>query len=246
MQSLLAESRGDVEKFKMLLEKWFEDTMERATGWYKRYTQYILFIIGFLIAVSFNVETITIAKKLAADPKLAAQVANSASVFIEQQKETGNQLRQLKSQGLDTTEEYAAIKQDYDSLKQKTDTLIATAKALVNNDIKSVNEVLGLGYECDHPRFLADGSVAAWTRRQVHRPRRRVQPLAGTALAAAGRLDRCLELVVTDGAVEDAVADDEQVRAGAAKLPGQLLQPLNRIPVSFLICATAANRVPPP
>ena len=154
LQSLLAESRGDVEKFKMLLEKWFEDTMERATGWYKRYTQYILFIIGFLIAVSFNVETITIAKKLAADPKLAAQVANSAGVFIEQQKETGNQLRQLKSQGRDTTEEYAAIKQDYDSLKQKTDTLIATAKALVNNDIKSVNEVLGLGYECNHPRLL--------------------------------------------------------------------------------------------
>lgn len=154
LQSLLAESRGDVEKFRILLEKWFEDTMERATGWYKRYTQYILFIIGFFIAVSFNVDTVVIAKKLAADPKLAAQVANSASVFIEQQKESGNQLRQLKSQGLDTTEEYTAIKQEYDSLKQKTDTLIATAKALVNNDIKSVNEVLGLGYECGHPRLL--------------------------------------------------------------------------------------------
>ena len=154
LQSLLSESQGDIEKFKFLLEKWFNDTMERATGWYKRYTQYILFIVGFFIAVSFNVDTIIIAKKLASDPELAANVANRAGVFLEQQKEAGNQLRQLQSQGLDTTAEFAVVKSEYDSLKQRTDTLMASAKALVNNDISSVNQVLGLGYECTHPRLL--------------------------------------------------------------------------------------------
>lgn len=154
LQSLLSESQGDIEKFKFLLEKWFNDTMERATGWYKRYTQYILFIVGFFIAVSFNVDTIIIAKKLASDPELAANIADRAGVFLEQQKESGNQLRQLQNQGLDTTAEFAAVKSEYDSLKQRTDTLMASAKALVNNDISSVNQVLGLGYECNHPRLL--------------------------------------------------------------------------------------------
>jgi hypothetical protein len=44
--SILYESENDIKLFKAKLEKWYNDTMERATGWYKRYTQVILFVIG--------------------------------------------------------------------------------------------------------------------------------------------------------------------------------------------------------
>lgn len=151
LQSLLSESQGDIEKFKLLLENWFEDTMQRATGWYKRYTQYILFIIGFLIAISFNVDTIAIAKKLSSNPKLASQVANNASVFLEQQKQTGNQLRLLQSNRSDTSKDY---QDKYDSLKKRSEELVTSAKTLVDGEINNTNEVLGLGYKCDHLKLL--------------------------------------------------------------------------------------------
>ncbi len=60
LRSLWQESGADVGTFKVKLEQWFDDTMQRATGWYKRYTQFVLFIIGMVMAVVFNVDTIAI------------------------------------------------------------------------------------------------------------------------------------------------------------------------------------------
>src|SRR4030095_4532225 len=152
LQSLLADSKGELEKFKGLLENWFDDTMLRATGWYKRYTQYILFIIGFLIAVSFNVDTIAIARKLSTNPKLASQIANDATAFVEQQKkDAGDRLKQLQDRGDDTSAQYNSVKKDYDSLKKRTEDLTSSAKTFVNDNIRNANEVLGLGYRCNHP-----------------------------------------------------------------------------------------------
>jgi hypothetical protein len=48
LQSLLTEARGDLSKFRALLEKWFNETMERASGWYKRYVQLTLFTHRFV------------------------------------------------------------------------------------------------------------------------------------------------------------------------------------------------------
>lgn len=45
--------------------------MDRATGWYKRQAQKILMVIGLVLAISFNVDTIAIVSKLSKDPKAA-------------------------------------------------------------------------------------------------------------------------------------------------------------------------------
>ena len=86
LQSLLSESKGDIEKFKLLLENWFDDTMQRATGWYKRYTQYILVIIGFILAYTFNVDCIAIAKILSKDEKARDQIVEMAVKSTEKYK----------------------------------------------------------------------------------------------------------------------------------------------------------------
>ena len=64
LQSLLNDSNYDLVKFKILLEDWYNNTMDRATGWFKRSVRVVLIIIGFGIAIVFNVDSLAIIKKL--------------------------------------------------------------------------------------------------------------------------------------------------------------------------------------
>lgn len=54
-------AEGDLKKLQKNLENWYDSGMDRVSGWYKRSTQWIVFWIGLLVAMVFNVNTITIA-----------------------------------------------------------------------------------------------------------------------------------------------------------------------------------------
>jgi len=54
----------DVEKFRGSLESWFNSTMDRVSGWYKRRSQLIVFTLGFLAAGAMNVNSVSIANDL--------------------------------------------------------------------------------------------------------------------------------------------------------------------------------------
>ena len=57
-------AEGDLKKVQANLEAWYDSGMDRVSGWYKRSTQWIVFWIGLAVAVTFNVNTITIADYL--------------------------------------------------------------------------------------------------------------------------------------------------------------------------------------
>jgi hypothetical protein len=61
------DARGDLDKVRANLEGWFDSSMDRVSGWYKRRTQMWLFVIGAVLATSLNVNAITIANHLWAD-----------------------------------------------------------------------------------------------------------------------------------------------------------------------------------
>jgi hypothetical protein len=63
------------------VEQWFDDTMDRASGWYKRHTQLWLGIVGFAVALMLNVDTITIATTLWRDPTLRQNVVEQAQKY---------------------------------------------------------------------------------------------------------------------------------------------------------------------
>lgn len=92
LKSLWADAQGDVEKFRKLLESWFNDTMDHASGSYKRKTQLFLFLIGLCLAAIFNIDTIAITKKLSGNSALAKQLADNASVYMETHKELEGKL----------------------------------------------------------------------------------------------------------------------------------------------------------
>ena len=57
-------AQGDLNKAKANIEAWYDSSMDRVSGWYKRTTHWILFVSGIIIAVGLNINTITIADYL--------------------------------------------------------------------------------------------------------------------------------------------------------------------------------------
>lgn len=90
LKMLWGYSSGDIEKFKSYLEAWFDKTNERAAGWYKRKVQMFLFLLGLILAVSFNVDSIEIAKKLSTDEALRTHTVNKAIEKDKLQNKSGS------------------------------------------------------------------------------------------------------------------------------------------------------------
>jgi hypothetical protein len=69
--------------FQRNVENWYNDGMDRVSGWYKRYTQRVLLVIGFIIAVSFNVSTARVAQTLWFDKDTRQAMANAADEYVK-------------------------------------------------------------------------------------------------------------------------------------------------------------------
>jgi hypothetical protein len=65
---LLAEACGDIEKFRVGVEQWFNDWMDRLSGVYKRYAKRILLLLAIIVTLAFNVNSLLIARTLWRDP----------------------------------------------------------------------------------------------------------------------------------------------------------------------------------
>jgi hypothetical protein len=57
MQDAVDRANGDLAQAQKNLENWFNSAMDRVTGWYKRRTQLILFLLGLGAAVFLNLDT---------------------------------------------------------------------------------------------------------------------------------------------------------------------------------------------
>ncbi len=87
MYALALNAKGDLKAFHTSLENWYNDSMDRASGWYKRYTQKILLIIGLLLAVSFNVNSLHVAQTLWFDRDTRLAMVNAADEYAKNHKD---------------------------------------------------------------------------------------------------------------------------------------------------------------
>jgi hypothetical protein len=55
---------GNLERARQNVEAWFDSGMDRVSGWYKRETQLILFVIAVVITVTVNANSLVIAEQL--------------------------------------------------------------------------------------------------------------------------------------------------------------------------------------
>lgn len=82
---LWEESGGDADRFRQHVETWFNDSMERVSGWYKRRTQIFLLLWAAVLTVGTNADTLVIARALWRDPALRAAVVASAERYVAEQ-----------------------------------------------------------------------------------------------------------------------------------------------------------------
>jgi len=75
---LIREAEGDLDRLRSSIEHWYDEQMSHVTGWYKRWAQWRLFIVGGLLAVVANVSTIAVAQSLYVDQPIRQAVVAQA------------------------------------------------------------------------------------------------------------------------------------------------------------------------
>lgn len=124
LNQLLRQANYNLDLFKVEIEKWYNNVMDRASGWYKRRTQQILLFMGLGIAVLFNADTFSIYERLSSDPENLRQVVALAENYVAANPETDFSMRE-------DVEFQAAL----DDLK-----------LVLANEIQSIRSPLGLGW----------------------------------------------------------------------------------------------------
>jgi hypothetical protein len=79
LQGMVERAAGDMDQLRQQIAGWFDSSMDRVSGTYKRQAQLISFLIGFGLAAAFNVDATHVVSSLWADPTLAKAVASQAS-----------------------------------------------------------------------------------------------------------------------------------------------------------------------
>ena len=78
---LAREAGGDLDQLKAKLGAWFDDAMERVSGAYKRWAQVATLIIGFLVAVLANVDTVKVSQALINSPQQALSLPSRSARY---------------------------------------------------------------------------------------------------------------------------------------------------------------------
>jgi hypothetical protein len=78
LASMMAMAGNDAEKLQKSVEAWYNSGMDRVSGWYKYRTQWILFWVGLVLAVSMNADTIGIVRQLSKDSTVRQSIVAAA------------------------------------------------------------------------------------------------------------------------------------------------------------------------
>ncbi len=167
----IQQASGDLQRFRMLIEGWYNDTMDRVGGWYKRQANRILICIGLCLAMAFNVSTIDIVKMLSRDKDVRNALVSNATDYVKnhlddikpsannstdtsRKNDTASATGDKETGAKDTV---AVADTTFEMLKSKVNSM----KSLYNTNIAEANTTMGLGwgdfgYSEDSSKFQQD------------------------------------------------------------------------------------------
>jgi hypothetical protein len=82
--ALVDDASQDLATTRAAIEHWFDDTMDRLSGWYKRQVQVVLFAISIGLALGLNADTLSITNTLVHNPEIRAFVVARAEEVARQ------------------------------------------------------------------------------------------------------------------------------------------------------------------
>ena len=92
------ELEQDIDKFQQEIEQWFNRSLDRASGVYKRNAKGVAIIIGFLVAVASNADTMHIVDRLSKDTVLRGTISNYATDAVEKNGNLDEVSKQVRSE----------------------------------------------------------------------------------------------------------------------------------------------------
>ncbi len=79
LQALATTSGQDIDQFRTAVENWYDDHMNRVSGWYKRHVAKITIVVGAILVLLLNVNTLTIGRTLYSNSVVATAVSTVAA-----------------------------------------------------------------------------------------------------------------------------------------------------------------------
>jgi hypothetical protein len=79
LQSLATNAGDDVSRFRTSVEQWYDNHMDRVSGWYKRRAALITTLAGAILVLLLNINTITIGHALYGDSAVRSAVSTAAA-----------------------------------------------------------------------------------------------------------------------------------------------------------------------
>lgn len=113
--TLLEDSQRDVEALKENLEVWFNNSMARVSGWYKRKTQTVHIILAIILTLVINVDTVLLVDALSTNQALRESLVAEAEAYADQET-PANGNPGNGSQTSDPAENYRKLRAQLDSL----------------------------------------------------------------------------------------------------------------------------------
>jgi hypothetical protein len=101
--ALIDDAGGDLKKARENVERWYDDAMDRVSGWYKRKSQVFIFVWAVAVTMSVNADTILIANTLAHDATMRASLVAMAEATAKEPlpqgtKGTTERVQQMSSE----------------------------------------------------------------------------------------------------------------------------------------------------
>jgi len=88
LAALLRRSDERLDTARLAIEGWFNDAMDRVSGWYKRRTQVWTIVLAAVLTLVANADSIQIARKLWTDPVLRSAVVEEAKARAQKPRPT--------------------------------------------------------------------------------------------------------------------------------------------------------------
>ena len=79
LETLVKDADGDVGRFRTSVEQWYDDHMDRVSGWYKRHVGKITLVAGAVIVILLNLNALTIGRTLYTENAVSAAVSAVAT-----------------------------------------------------------------------------------------------------------------------------------------------------------------------
>lgn len=146
LNNILVDSQQDIDRFASLLEQWFNDTMSRVSGWYKKQTQWILLGVGMGIAIAGNVDTLKIYSILARDKTAREQMV---TIAVQSQQKYAAAIDEINKMQKDTTltvEGRQVTTKTLSFTPSTGNTILDSAYRDVKSDLAQSENILGIGW----------------------------------------------------------------------------------------------------